>query len=606
MSPFRSLGQVSPTKYIDPDAVVRALATVEPGTTTALGVSQALNAAASPTEPLWNDLVSYDPPITEARTQAADDRVALDSELLRACREGRDDALLLVWVGLSLADPRLEEITREVLTDGAGHLRPEMINGSALVKVLDDRHAENGSSWHDTKATSNILSLLERCGLIDPEKHGKSIIGVLRQLPTGHAVQGAVQLIAERMSERGFGPVAGHELELALAMGANAWLNLSPSEFRDAFEQRGTQQPTRPQSQRDELPNDLVELATQLRRRGQVVLQGAPGTGKTYAARRYIDWTTSGRPNDSRLRSIIDGLPENQRTVDSISDEVQSRGLSSVWDIVQFHPGYDYTDFVRALVAQPHASGVTFVAQHRILSLICAVGNELARRGYDVEMALILDEINRGDIPNIFGELLYALEYRGQAVTTPYAVDGEASLTIPKNLKVLGTMNTADRSIAVIDYALRRRFVFLDVPTSDAPIRGFDGYDDEAARQAALHLYDQTQEALADAPAGLQVGPSYFLAEPDGSASSIQILAARFVYEVLPLLGEYALEGEVDAARVTGLAQGLGIRDQTTQREQAKDLASFLADGTPWVTTTAAVAASSGDNSDVTGPVQEP
>ena len=471
MSPFRSLGQVSPTKYIDPDAVVRALATVEPGTTTALGVSQALNAAASPTEPLWNDLVSYDPPITEARTQAADDRVALDSELLRACREGRDDALLLVWVGLSLADPRLEEITREVLTDGAGHLRPEMINGSALVKVLDDRHAENGSSWHDTKATSNILSLLERCGLIDPEKHGKSIIGVLRQLPTGHAVQGAVQLIAERMSERGFGPVAGHELELALAMGANAWLNLSPSEFRDAFEQRGTQQPTRPQSQRDELPNDLVELATQLRRRGQVVLQGAPGTGKTYAARRYIDWTTSGRPNDSRLRSIIDGLPENQRTVDSISDEVQSRGLSSVWDIVQFHPGYDYTDFVRALVAQPHASGVTFVAQHRILSLICAVGNELARRGYDVEMALILDEINRGDIPNIFGELLYALEYRGQAVTTPYAVDGEASLTIPKNLKVLGTMNTADRSIAVIDYALRRRFVFLDVPTSDAPIR---------------------------------------------------------------------------------------------------------------------------------------
>lgn len=101
MSPFRSLGQVSPTKYIDPDAVVRALATVEPGTTTALGVSQALNAAASPTEPLWNDLVSYDPPITEARTQAADDRVALDSELLRACREGRDDALLLVWVGLS-------------------------------------------------------------------------------------------------------------------------------------------------------------------------------------------------------------------------------------------------------------------------------------------------------------------------------------------------------------------------------------------------------------------------------------------------------------------------------------------------------------------------
>lgn len=605
MSPFRSLGQVSPTKYIDPEAVVQALAKVEPGRTTALGVSRALDAAATPTEPLWNDLVAYDPPITEARTQAADDRVAVDSELLRACREAREDALPLVWVALNLADPRLDEITREVLTDGAGHLRPEMVNGPALVKVLDDRHAVNGSSWYDTKATSNILSLLERCELIEPQKHAKTIIGIARLLPTAHAVQGTVRLVAERMGERGFGPVPGHELELALALGANTWLNLSPSEFREAFEQGGTQQPARAQSQRGDLADDLVELATQLRRRGQVVLQGAPGAGKTYAARRYVDWTTSGRPDESRLRSIVDGLPENQQTVEGIADEVQARGLSAVWDIVQFHPGYDYTDFVRALVAQPHASGVTFVAQHRILSLICAVGNELERRGYDVEAALILDEINRGDIPNIFGELLYALEYRGQSVATPYAVDGEASLTIPKSLKVLATMNTADRSIAVIDYALRRRFVFLDVPTSDAPIRGFRGYDDESARQAAHYLYDQTREALADAPAGLQVGPSYFLAGPDGASTSTQVLAARFVYEVLPLLTEYALEGEVDAARVTALVQGLGMRDQSTQREQADDLALFLA-GAPWAAATTTVTPGLEGLDDASEPAQEP
>ncbi|KHE74179.1 hypothetical protein AS25_08390 [Kocuria marina] len=583
MSPFRSLGQVSPTKYIDPAAVVRALATVVPGTTTALGVSTALHAEASPTEPLWNDLVSYDPPLAAGRIQADDDRVAVDSELLRACRTGRDDALLLVWVALNLADPRLDEITREVLTDGAGHLRPEMINGSVLVQVLDDRHASNGSSWHDAKATSNILSLLERCGLLVPEKHGKAIIGVESQLPTVHAVQSAVRLIAERMAERGFEAAEGRELDLTLAMGANAWLNLSPSEFRDAFENRTATSTVAPaQTRREAVPEELEELASQLRRRGQVVLQGAPGAGKTYVARRYVEWSTGGRVKESRLRTIVDALPENQRSVTAIADEAMKRGLASVWDIVQFHPGYDYTDFVRALVAQPHTNGVTFVAQHRILSLISAVGHELARRDYDVELVLVLDEINRGDIPNIFGELLYALEYRDQPVVTPYVIDGEASLTVPWNLKVLGTMNTADRSIAVIDYALRRRFVFLDVPTSEAPIIGFEGYDDNAARKAALHLYRQTREALADAPAGLQVGPSYFLAEPDGAATSTQVLAGRFVYEVLPLLNEYAMEGEADVGRVAALSQRLRMRDGTSQREQASDLASYLADPALW------------------------
>ena len=97
----------------------------------------------------------------------------------------------------------------------------------------------------------------------------------------------------------------------------------------------------------------------------------------------------------------------------------------------------------------------------------------------------MLDEINRGDIPNIFGELLYALEYRGEAVATPYSVDGDASLTVPTNLRLLGTMNTADRSIAVIDYALRGRsgFVFLEVAATDEPINLFP-YDDEHTRQA--------------------------------------------------------------------------------------------------------------------------
>ena len=347
---------------------------------------------------------------------------------------------------------------------------------------------------------------------------------------------------------------------------------MSPAEFRDAFENPigAANAP----SVRTAVPDDLVELASQLGRKGQVVLQGPPGSGKTFVAKKYVRWVTANRSDDSRLQAIIDDLPSNERNVSGIAGEVVRRGLAGLWDIVQFHPGYDYTDFVRALVAQPHGEGVTFVPKHRILSLISSVGAELARRGYDIELVLVLDEINRGDIPNIFGELLYALEYRGEAVATPYSVDGDASLTVPTNLRLLGTMNTADRSIAVIDYALRRRFVFLEVAATDEPINLFP-YDDEHTRQAALYLRSATADSLQEAPSGLQVGPSYFLATADDQ-TSLEVLAARYVYEVLPLLAEYEMEGEINSSALASLRQTLGLVEGSTQRTHAVELAKHL------------------------------
>ncbi|USQ80117.1 AAA family ATPase [Ornithinimicrobium faecis] len=577
MSPFPSLGQISFTKFTSPEATVEVLSKVVPGQTTGLDIETALSAAGQP-PPLWNDLLAYDPPLANART-AAGPQVAVDNELLRASRDERDDRFLLLWVALNLADPRLDDIVREVLTDSQGHLKPEEVNASRLRPILDKRHADSMEDLpHDTKATSNILSLMERCRLIIPAKHGGSIVGIDRPLPTRHAVPGAVTLISERLAEQGFLAAPGREIDLALSIGANAWLNLSTDEFRAAFHSRPIA--SQVQSQRAALPNSLVELASQLRRKGQVVLQGPPGAGKTYIAKQYVSWVTANRSSDSRLQEIIDSLPANERTVAGISDEVQRRGLAGLWDIVQFHPGYDYTDFVRALAAQPHGEGVTFVPEHRILSLICAIGMELERRAYDIELVLVLDEVNRGDIPNIFGELLYALEYRGQAVATPYTVDGDGSLTIPDSLRVLGTMNTADRSIAVIDYALRRRFVFLDVASTQDPITTY-GFDDEATRDAALYLYSATADMLSGAASGLQVGPSYFLADQDGSASSLEVLAGRYVYEVLPLLTEYELEGELDPNVVTGLRQRIGLTDGSAQLAHAKELVDHLV-GKPW------------------------
>lgn len=573
MTPFPSLGQISFTKFTSPEAIVQVLHDVVPGQTTGSEIETALvNAGQS--EPLWNDLLAYDPPLLTSRV-AAGSQVAVDNELLHSARANRVDRYLLLWVALNLADPRLDAIVREVLTNAEGHLKASEINGPRLAALLDKRNAQSADDLpHGSKATSNILSLLERCELIEPEKHGKTIVGMSRALPTRHAVPGAVALIGERLVDRGFHALPGREVDLALSLGANAWLNLSQEEFRAAYAEADTG--SQPQSLRQDVPDHLVELAAQLRRRGQVVLQGPPGAGKTYLAKEYITWTTADRSDDSRLQAIIDDLPANERDVSGIASEVERRGLAGLWDIVQFHPGYDYTDFVRALVARPHGEGVTFVPEHRILSLIAAVGAELDRRDYAIELVLVLDEINRGDIPNIFGELLYGLEYRGQAVASPYAVDGDSSLTIPKNLRVLGTMNTADRSIAVIDYALRRRFVFIDVPANDAPINAFK-FDDESTRAAAGYLHGATADALSDAPSGLQVGPSYFLADPDGNDTGLSVLAGRYVYEVLPLLTEYEMEGEVDPSIIAGLRQSLGLSDGATQRDHAAELVAHLA-----------------------------
>lgn len=551
------------------------LATIDPGTTTAAEVEQLLESNAitqgSTPSPLWNDLVDYYPPAND--NTKAGSQVVIDNELLRSARDVESYRYLLLWAALNLADTRLDTITQTFLTDGDGRFDVTMINRQALGQALTSYAPNDPSFPKDGKPVMNILSLLERCRLIVPEKHGGSIVGVEQLLPTRSAAAPVVKLVAERLSHQGIVPVSGRNSALALAIGANAWLGLSSEEFLDALRPRAAVVAA---AGRSPLPDDLYELATQVRRRGQVVLQGPPGAGKTYVARKYVQWATSGQVGKSRLQAIIDSLPANERTVDGIAAEVKGLGIATLWDIVQFHPGYDYTDFVRALVAEPVAGGVTFTPRHKLFSLMVGVGNQLQEEGYDLELVLILDEMNRGNIPNIFGELLYGLEYRGEAVSTPYAVDGDASITVPESLHVIGTMNTADRSIAVIDYALRRRFVFLDVDATDAPIRSYD-FDSEITREAALYLSGVTAQALSDAPAGLQVGPSYFLADADEHDSSLEVLAGRYVYEVLPLLSEYEMEGEIDAAALNSLRSELALTADATQRQQAQDLADLLA-----------------------------
>lgn len=577
VSPVPTVGKISFTKFTAPEATLQKLAMVEPGTSTAQQVEQLLESSTvegSVPGPLWNDLVDYEPPV--AGRAAAGGQIAIDNALLEAARNDEDYQYVLFWAALNLADGRYDEITREVLTDAEGRFDPAVISRTPLQERLVEHATRTKTADFptDNKSVTNILSLLERCQMIVPTKHGGSIVGVDQFLSTRRAAKPLVTLVQQRLSRQGIEAAPGGDADLALAIGANRWLGLSRDEFLDALTEHATPEKS---STREEIPNSLKELATQLRRKRQVVLQGPPGAGKTYVARQYVRWSTANRAEESRLQAIIDELPVNERDVNGIVSEIERRGLTSVWDIVQFHPGYDYTDFVRALAAEPHGGGVTFTPRHKIFSLTAAVGVELQKRNHPADVILILDEINRGDIPNIFGELLYALEYRNEAVATPYPINGDASITVSDNIFIIGTMNTADRSIAVIDYALRRRFVFLDIAATDDAMKNFP-YDTPAARAAALYLANRTRDALTDAPAGLKVGPSYFLATADDEDSSLQVLASRYVYEVLPLLAEYEMEGELDPAALTALRTSLGITSTDPQRDQVTQLAQHLLD----------------------------
>ena len=134
--------------------------------------------------------------------------------------------------------------------------------------------------------------------------------------------------------------------------------------------------------------------------------------------------------------------------------------------LVQFHPAYTYEDFFegyRPAPARPRARSASSCRPGRSAS-----SSNRAREHPDQAFVLIIDEINRANLAKVFGELYFLLEYRDQAVDLLYSADDEG-FTLPTNLFVIGTMNTADRSIALVDAAMRRRFAFVELDPDTEP-----------------------------------------------------------------------------------------------------------------------------------------
>ena len=268
----------------------------------------------------------------------------------------------------------------------------------------------------------------------------------------------------------------------------------------------------------------------------QVILAGPPGTSKTHCAMQFLEDADRFRKGEKN------GFESKKK----------------YWDIVQFHPSYGYEDFVMGIEAKTNAKEQLGFETRKGIFLKMA---REATKHDDCEFYLVIDEINRGVMGRIFGELILTLEYRDFDVHLPGL---DEPLRVPKNLFLIGTMNTADRNIALIDHALRRRFMVLKMLPEMRQLESY--HEDEDVEEDLQNLskkafnivqtafkkgdeYDEDKNGynMED----YAVGHTYFMAKSGAK------LKAKVEHQVIPLLGEYMREGIIDKSKYASVKSDL-------------------------------------------------
>ena len=270
---------------------------------------------------------------------------------------------------------------------------------------------------------------------------------------------------------------------------------------------------------------DYDKLVALLKHKKNIILQGAPGVGKTFTAKR-LAYSLIGAEDDSRI------------------------------EMVQFHQNYSYEDFVMGY--RPTETG--FELRNGVFYDFC----EKARCDIENDYYFIIDEINRGNLSAVFGELLMLVEsdYRDKPVRLVYKKD--KLFSVPHNVYIIGMMNTADRSVAMIDYALRRRFSFFTMkPGFDS--EGFVNWQNKVNHPAFNTVIDEIKilnneiaedDSLGE---GFCIGHSYFVYdEKNPPVCGIEMWLKNVIeYDICPMLDEYWFDDKQKAdswqKRLTGI-----------------------------------------------------
>ena len=269
-----------------------------------------------------------------------------------------------------------------------------------------------------------------------------------------------------------------------------------------------------------------------------MIFHGPPGTGKTYVAREIAK---------------------------------QCRLNGGDFEIVQFHPSYSYEDFVEGFRPRLKGDQAGFDLVRGPLLRIADKARENPKATY----ILVIDELNRGNVSKVFGELYFLLEYRDEGVRLQYGRDDE-SFSLPENLWFICTMNTADRSIALMDAALRRRFYFAPFFPDGPPVRGLlrRWLEREGMETLAADLIDAANKKL-DRDTG--IGPSYFMK----ANTTLDEVRVRRIWEraVLPYVEEQCI-GEDEKLKGFGfdLLVGQLNRASPSEGEPAEETAPAQGD----------------------------
>jgi len=266
--------------------------------------------------------------------------------------------------------------------------------------------------------------------------------------------------------------------------------------------------------------NDYNTICQLLNEKQNIILQGAPGVGKTFAAKR-LAYSIMEQKDESRI------------------------------EFIQFHQNYSYEDFVMGY--KPEGDG--FTLKDGLFVEFCKKAESNSKPHF-----LIIDEINRGNISKIFGELLMTIEndYRGVNVKMPYS--GE-TFSVPKNLYIIGMMNTADRSLALIDYALRRRFSFYEMKPGFST-DGFTQYQNSLENKTFDQMIERIEQLnieIKQDPTlgnGFQIGHSYFTNQTQDKYTDAWL--KRVVqYDILPMLKEYWFDEEEKVSEWQNMLMGV-------------------------------------------------